>query len=275
MYNLLEKEELAKDINRFIIKAPEIARVAKPGQFVILRLSEKGERFPLTIVSGEKIKGLIEIVSQTVGKSTAQLAALKAGDSILDIAGPLGNPSEIEKFGRVVVIGGGVGIAPVLPIARALKKAGNEIFCILGARSKDLIFFVDRFKKISQAVYITTDDGSSGRKGLVTDVLKSLIDEDKGIKRVVAIGPVVMMKAVSELTRKSGIPTVVSLNSIMIDGTGMCGGCRCLVKGESKFACVHGPEFDGHKVDFDGLLRRQKMFIEEEKEAFKKFREDS
>jgi len=273
MYKIVQKEELALEIQRFFIEAPEIAQVAQPGQFVILRLSEQGERFPLTIVSANKEKGLIELVSQRVGKSTAQLATLKAGDLILDIAGPLGNPSEIKKFGQVVVIGGGVGIAPVLPIARALKDAGNEIIAVLGARSKDMLFFIDKFKEISENVYITTDDGSLGTKGFVTDVLKMLIDKDKRIKRIIAIGPVVMMKAVSELTREFNIPTVVSLNSIMIDGTGMCGGCRCLVKGESRFACVHGPEFDGHKVDFDVLMQRQSMFIDKEKEAMEKFKE--
>ena len=273
MYKINKKEELAFATQRFFIEAPQIARVAKPGQFVILRLSEKGERFPLTIVSNDKAKGLIEVVTQTVGKSTAELSILKAGDFIQDVSGPLGQPSEIKKFGRVIVIGGGVGIAPVLPISRALKDAGNEIMAILGARSKDMLFFIDEFRGISQKVYLTTDDGSLGKKGNVTDVLKMLIDEEERIHRVVAIGPVVMMKAVSELTKKVNIPTIVSLNSIMIDGTGMCGGCRCLIEGESKFACIHGPEFDGHQVNFDVLMQRQKMFLEEEKEAMEKFKE--
>jgi len=273
MYRIVKKENLAPDIEKFLIDAPLIARAAQPGQFVILHLFEGGERFPLTIVSTVPEEGLIEIISQRVGKSTEALAVLKAGDFIRDIAGPLGNPSEIKKYGRVVVIGGGVGIAPLLPISRAWKKAGNEITAILGARSRNLLFFVEEFKKIAQIVYLTTDDGSLGKKGFVTDVLKTLIAEKKKIHKVMAIGPVVMMKAVSELTRKNNISTTVSLNPIMIDGTGMCGGCRCLVKGESKFACIHGPEFDAHQVDFNLLIRRQNMFLEEEKIARERFKE--
>ncbi len=273
MYRIVKKENLAPDIEKFLIDAPLIARAAQPGQFVILHLFEGGERFPLTIVSTVPEEGLIEIISQRVGKSTEALAVLKAGDFIRDIAGPLGNPSEIKKYGRVVVIGGGVGIAPLLPISRAWKKTGNEITAILGARSRNLLFFVEEFKKIAQIVYLTTDDGSLGKKGFVTDVLKTLIAEKKKIHKVMAIGPVVMMKAVSELTRKNNISTTVSLNPIMIDGTGMCGGCRCLVKGESKFACIHGPEFDAHQVDFNLLIRRQNMFLEEEKIARERFKE--
>ena len=272
MYKIVKKEELALDIQRFFIVAPEVARAAKAGQFVILRLFEGGERFPLTIVSREAKKGLIEIVSQGVGKSTSELAGLKEGDFIQDISGPLGNPSEIRKYGRGLVIGGGVGIAPLLPIARALKEAGNEIIAVLGARSKEMLFFVDEFKKTSRKIYLTTDDGSLGRKGLVTDILKMLIDEDEEIQRVLAVGPVVMMKAVSDLTKKVNIPTTVSLNPIMVDGTGMCGACRCLVDGKSRFACIHGPEFDGHQVDFNTLLRRQNMFLKEEKIALERFK---
>ena len=271
MYKIVKKEELARDIQRFFIVAPEVARAAKAGQFVILRLFEEGERFPLTIVSSQAKEGLIEIVSQRVGKSTAALAVLKTGDSIKDISGPLGQPSEIKRYGRVLLIGGGVGIAPLLPITRALKEIGNEIIIILGARSKEMFFFVDEFKKISRKIYLTTDNGSLGRKGLVTDVLKTLIDEEE-IQRVLAIGPVVMMKAVSDLTKKINIPTTVSLNPIMVDGTGMCGACRCLVNGKSRFACIHGPEFDGHQVDFNTLLRRQNMFLKEEKIALERFK---
>ncbi|MEA3369641.1 MAG: sulfide/dihydroorotate dehydrogenase-like FAD/NAD-binding protein [Candidatus Ratteibacteria bacterium] len=271
MYKIVKKEKLAPDIQRFFIAAPEVARAAKAGQFVILRLFEGGERFPLTIVSREAKEGLIEIVSQRVGKSTAELALLKTGDLIKDISGPLGQPSEIKRYGRVLVIGGGVGIAPLLPITRALKEAGNEIMAILGVRSKEMFFFEDEFKTISRKIYFTTDDGSLGRKGLVTDVLKMLIDEEE-IQRVLAIGPVVMMKAVSNLTKKVNIPTTVSLNPIMVDGTGMCGACRCLINGKSRFACIHGPEFDGHQVDFNTLLRRQNMFLKEEKTALEGFK---
>ena len=272
MYKIVKKEKLAPDIQRFSIIAPEVARAAKAGQFVILRLFEGGERFPLTIVSSQAKKGLIEIVSQRVGKSTAELSVLKAGDSIKDISGPLGQPSEIKKYGRVLVIGGGVGIAPLLPITRALQEAGNEIMAIMGVRSKEMFFFADEFKTISRKIYFTTDDGSLGRKGLVTDVLKILIDREEEIQRVLAIGPVVMMKAVSDLTKKVNIPTTVSLNPIMVDGTGMCGACRCLINGKSRFACIHGPEFDGHQVDFNMLLRRQKIFLKEEKTALEGFK---
>ena len=266
-FRIVKKEILAPGIYSFFIEGREIAIAARPGQFVIVRVREGGERFPLTLVSFDPGSGLIQLVSQSVGKSTQLLASLRENDIIEDIAGPLGNPSHMEKFGRVAIIGGGVGIAPLLPIARGLKEEGNEIVTILGARSGDLLFFVEEFREISSTMETVTDDGSSGKKGVVTDVLRKLLEGEKRVDQVMAIGPVPMMEAVSRLTAGADIPTVVSLNSIMIDGTGMCGGCRCSVKGKSHFACIHGPEFNGHEVDFAGLARRQRMFLEEEKTA--------
>jgi ferredoxin--NADP+ reductase len=282
MFTITEKKELAPQVHLFKIKAPLIAAKISPGQYVILRLDENGERFPLTVVDADINEGIITLISQTVGKSTAHLASLNIGDAILDIAGPLGHPTEIKNYGKVVIIGGGVGIAEIYPVAQALKYAGNKIISILGGRSKNLIILEDEIKKVSDQVYITTDDGSYEKKGLVTDVLKRLVTTpspplekgDKGgfINLVYAVGPTIMMKAVAEVTKPAKIKTRVSLNPIFLDATGMCGVCRVTVSGSTKFACVDGPDFDAHEVDFDELMKRQRIYLEEEKLALEKFR---
>jgi ferredoxin--NADP+ reductase len=251
------------------IKALMVAKKAKPGQFIILRIDETGERIPLTIADFDRKKGTITIIFMEVGKTTVELGKLNEGDKILNFAGPLGVPSEIEKFGTVICIGGGVGIAPLYPIVRALKDAGNKVISILGARNKDLLMLEDEIEKYSDELLIATDDGSKGHKGFVSDVLQDLIDKDTKIDVVWAIGPVIMMKVVADLTRKYDLKTVVSLNPIMVDGTGMCGGCRVTVGDETKFACVDGPEFNGHLVDFDNLMLRNRRFVCEEKHACK------
>ncbi len=269
MYEILKKQVLSKDVKLMKIKAPMVAKKAKPGQFIILRIDETGERIPLTIADYDRKKGTITIIFMEVGKTTIELGKLKEGDKLLNFAGPLGVPSEIEKFGTVICIGGGVGIAPLYPIIRALKDAGNKVISILGARNKDLLMLEDEIEEFSDELLIATDDGSKGHKGFVSDVLQSLIDKDTEIDVVWAIGPVIMMKVVADLTRKYDLKTVVSLNPIMVDGTGMCGGCRVTVGDETKFACVDGPEFDGHLVDFDNLMLRNRRFVKEEKHACK------
>jgi ferredoxin/flavodoxin---NADP+ reductase len=269
MYKILEKRTLSDNVKLMNIKAPLVAKKAKPGQFIILRIDETGERIPLTIADYDRKKGSITIIFMEVGKTTKQLGAMKEGESLLNFAGPLGVPSEIEKYGTVVCIGGGVGIAPLYPIVRALKEAGNKVISILGAKSKDLLMLEDEIGKYSDELLIATDDGSKGHKGFVSDVLKDIIDEGTKIDIAWAIGPVIMMKVVSDLTRKYNLKTMVSLNPIMVDGTGMCGGCRVTVGDETKFACVDGPEFDGHKVDFENLMLRNRRFEREEKEACK------
>lgn len=258
------KREISANIFRLTIVEKEIAKKHQPGQFIILRIDDSGERIPLTIAESDAEEGTLDLIVQAVGKTTRQLVALKIGDNIKDVVGPLGVPTKIEKKGTVVVIGGGVGTAPLYPITKALKAVGNEVITILGARSKDLIILEREFKVISDQLIVITDDGSSGKKGLVTDALQELIDNGKDIKEVVTIGPLIMMKFVALLTKKYNIPTIVSLNSLMIDGTGMCGGCRVTVGGQTKFTCVHGPEFDGHQVDFDTLLNRAKTYKHEE-----------
>lgn len=267
MYKILKKKILSPTVKLMEVKAPLIARTAKPGQFIILRIDEQGERIPLTIADYDRKKGTITIIFMEVGKSTKQLGLMNKGDSLLNFAGPLGAPTEIEKFGTVVCIGGGVGIAPLYPIIRALKEAGNHVISILGARNKELLMLEKEIEKHSDRLIITTDDGSEGQKGFVSDVLQKLIDEHTKIDVVWAIGPVIMMKVVANLTRTHDLKTIVSLNPIMVDGTGMCGGCRVTVEGKTKFACVDGPEFDGHKVDFENLMLRNRRFIAEEKHA--------
>ncbi len=269
MYEILEKKTLSENVKLMRIHAPLVAEKAKAGQFVMLRIDEKGERIPLTIADYDRKKGTVTIIFMEVGKTTKQLGTMEAGDKILNFVGPLGQPSEIEKFGTVVMVGGGVGIAPLYPIVRELKKAGNYVISILGARNKSLLMLEEEIERFSDEIHICTDDGSKGVKGFVSDVLQKLIDAGKKIDVVWAVGPVIMMKVVSDLTRKYGIRTVVSLNPIMVDGTGMCGGCRVSVGGETKFACVDGPEFDGHLVDFDNLMLRNQRFVEEEKHACK------
>ncbi len=268
MYQILRKKVLVPDVMiLFEVKAPLIAASCQAGQFVMLRKDEVGERIPLTIADFDRKNETITVIFQVVGKSTELMAKMEAGDSLLDFAGPLGQPSHIEKFGRVVMIGGGVGVAPIHPIAREMKLAGNEVISILGARSHDLLILEEEMNKVSSEVIVTTDDGSYGRKGLVTEVLAELMNGDDPIDLVVAIGPMIMMQAVCEATREAGISTVVSLNPIMVDGTGMCGACRIEVGADTKFACVDGPEFDGHKVNWKLARQRSLMFAQEEKRA--------
>ncbi|MDD4903203.1 MAG: sulfide/dihydroorotate dehydrogenase-like FAD/NAD-binding protein [Candidatus Bipolaricaulis sp.] len=265
MHRILSKRTLGPKIREYVIEAPDVAKVGKAGQFVVLRLHERGERIPLTIVECDPQTGGVTLVVQEVGKSTQEMGdRFQEGDSVLDVAGPLGLPSEIERYGTVIGIGGGLGIAPLYPIARALKAAGNEVIGILGARSRDLLFYEDRLAAVCDELHVMTDDGTYGRKGFVSDALREILVSGRAIARVWAIGPAIMMKVCSGVTREFGVPTVVSLNSVMIDGTGMCGGCRVQVAGEAKFACVDGPEFDAHKVDFDLLMSRQRFYAEEE-----------
>jgi ferredoxin/flavodoxin---NADP+ reductase len=268
MNRILAVRQLSAEVFQYEIEAPLIAQERKPGQFVILQIdTEYGERIPLTISDADPAKGTISLIFQTVGASTHKLALKKPGDSIEAILGPLGKPTHIEKFGTVVCVGGGVGIAPLHPIVEGLKKAGNRIITILGARSKDLIILEDRMKALSDEFIVTTDDGSYGRKALVTDPLKEICGRDPKPDLAVCIGPPIMMKFCAAATLPFGVPTVVSLNTIMIDGTGMCGGCRVTVGGETKFVCVDGPEFDGHKVDFDGMMSRLRSYKDVEEEA--------
>ncbi len=271
MYKIIHKEELAPSVCLFKVIAPDIAKKRQAGQFVIIIANEKGERIPLTIADANPDEGWITIVCQAVGKSTYMLNDMKEGDSILSVVGPLGQPTHIENYGTCVCIGGGVGIAPVYPIAEAMKIKGNRIISILGARSKDLLIMEDYMRKVSEDVIITTDDGSYGKKGLVTDALQELIDKGERIDLVLAIGPVIMMKYVSLLTKKYNIRTMVSLNPIMVDGTGMCGCCRVTIGEERKFACVDGPEFDGHFVDYDELMMRLSMYKSKEKVALESY----
>ncbi|MDZ7859387.1 MAG: sulfide/dihydroorotate dehydrogenase-like FAD/NAD-binding protein [Candidatus Krumholzibacteriota bacterium] len=271
MNEIIEKEFITSDLFRMKVKAPEIARKREAGQFIILIVDENGERIPLTIADADPEAGWIALVAQIVGKTTKALSQLEAGDSIKDLAGPLGNPTEVEKYGTVVVIGGGVGIAPAHPIAQAMKKAGNTVISILGGRTKDLVIMEEEMKAASDKVIVTTDDGSYGKKGFVTDALQKLIDDGVSIDLVVAVGPPIMMKFVSKMTKEYEIKTIVSLNTIMVDGTGMCGCCRVSVGGETKFVCVDGPEFDGHKVDFEEMMHRIQMYSHQEKEAMDKF----
>ncbi len=267
MYEIVKKKELAPDVKLFEVSAPLVAKKAEPGQFVILRPDEKGERIPLTIADFNRERGTITIIFQEVGKTTKKLGYMEKGNKILNFVGPLGCPSEIKDYGTVVCIGGGIGVAPLYPIAMALKKADNKVISIIGARNKNLLILEKEMQEISDELYITTDDGSMGHHGFVSDILKKLIDEGRKIDRVFAIGPVIMMKVISDITRGHGLKTIVSLNPIMVDGTGMCGGCRVSVGNEIKFACVDGPEFDAHLVDFDSLMRRNKRFLKEEKIA--------
>jgi len=256
MNRIIRKREVAPDVFRLDVRHPTLARKARPGQFVILRVTEDGERFPLTIADRDTEAGTISLIFAVVGKSTTLLAHLDEGEDILDLVGPLGVPSEIERFGRVLCVGGGIGAAPLLPIAKALNEAGNDVVAVLGARSKNLVILEEEFRAFAADVHVATDDGSYGRKGFVTEVVADLLAEGPSFDRAWAVGPVPMMRAVSDLTRDAAVPTVVSLNPIMVDGTGMCGGCRVIVDGQVRFACVDGPEFDGHLVDYDSLARR-------------------
>ena len=265
MYKIIAKEELSPGVKLFVVEAPLIARKCQPGQFVILRIDENGERIPLTIADFDQAAGSITLIFQEVGHSTRQLGTLAAGEVLLDLAGPLGKASHIANFGTVVCIGGGIGVAPVYPIARAYKEAGNRVISIIGARSANLLILEKEMAAVSDRLYVTTDDGSQGHKGLVVDPLKAMMAAGEEIGQVLAIGPVVMMRGVAEVTRPYAIPTIVSLNPIMVDGTGMCGGCRVSVGDKNRFACVDGPEFDAHQVDFNGLMIRQRMYHEHER----------
>lgn len=268
MYPIVKRRNLAANIVLLEVKAPEVAAKAQPGQFVIVRMDEKGERIPLTVMNFDREKGTITIVIQDVGYSSKMINTLGEGDAFLDFVGPLGVPTEVEKYGRVVCVAGGVGAAPIYPIARALKEAGNEVITIIGARSKDLLILVEEMEEVSDKVILATNDGSAGKQGFVTDALADVMKESGGkIDHVWAIGPMIMMKSVVEFTRPYELKTIVSLNPIMVDGTGMCGACRVSVGGETKFACVDGPEFDGHLVDFDLAMRRVAFFKDEEKRA--------
>jgi len=269
MYEIVEKKVLSENVKLMKIKAPLVAKKAKAGQFIILRIDETGERIPLTIADFDRKKGTITIIFMEVGKTTKKLGTLNVGDSVLNFAGPLGVSSEVKEYGTVVMIGGGVGIAPLYPVVKALKGEGNHVISILGARNKSLLMLEKEIDAVSDELFIATDDGSKGHKGFVSDVLQKLIDEKPRIDMVMAIGPVIMMKVVADLTKKYDIKTLVSLNPIMVDGTGMCGGCRVSVGGETKFACVDGPEFDGHLVDFKNLMLRNRRFVKEEEHACK------
>ena len=264
MHQILETRRLAPEVTYYKINAPKIARKRKAGQFVIVRTDPDGERIPLTIADSDPDEGWIALIVQAVGRSTADMAQLGAGDAILDLAGPLGLPSEIERFGTVVVIGGGVGTAIAYPTAVALAEAGNDVIAIVGGRTSEYVILEDELRSAGAEVIVTTDDGSAGRHGFVTDALQDLLDGGVALDRVIAIGPIPMMQAVATVTEPRSIPTIVSLNPIMVDGTGMCGGCRVGVGGETKFACVDGPEFDAHLVDFEQLAKRNTAYAAHE-----------
>ena len=274
MYKIVEARSVGLNIKQFVIEAPRIARKQKPGQFLILRLHDKGERIPLTIKSSDPEAGTVTIVVQGIGKTTSLLNCLEAGDFILDIVGPLGKPSEIENYGTAVILAGSVGTAMALPTANALKQAGNHVVFIEGARNTEMVVFEDEVRQASSETYVMTDDGSYGEKGLVTKKLNDLLNAGRKIDFVLAVGPVPMMRAVARLTAPLGIKTMVSLNSIMVDGTGMCGGCRVLLGDKSKFACVDGPEFDASKVNFEVLMQRNAMYRGKECQSLKHFQEN-
>jgi len=276
LYEILRKEVLTEDITGFDIYAPAVASRAKAGQFVIIRVNSQGERIPLTIADSNPDNGSITIISLLRGKTTCLLSNFKQGEFLLDVVGPLGRESEIENFGKVAVIGGGVGIAPILPIVKALKNTGNHVISIIGARNKENLILVEEVKKQSHEFYICTDDGSYCYKGFVSSFLAQYLADnpDKKISRVIAIGPVPMMKAVCDVTRPYDIKTIVSLNSIMVDGTGMCGTCRVEIGEKTMFACVDGPEFDGHLVNFDLLIHRQNIYLKEEGQSIKEYLKD-
>jgi NAD(P)H-flavin reductase len=273
MFEVLEKERIGPGVNRSVIYAPDIARAHNPGQFIILRTHKDGERIPLTVADKDVEKGTITLIWQEVGVTTYYLATLGVGERLADMCGPLGKPTHIDKFGTVLCVGGGIGVAPLFPITKALHGAGNHVITIVGARTEGLLIMIEDMRKVSDELLISTDDGSYGIHGFVTQVIQKLIDDGKNIDLCVAIGPVPMMKAVVNVTKKASLPTVVSLNPIMVDGTGMCGACRVEVGGKTMFGCVDGPEFDGFEVDFDLLSKRLAMYKGSELIAFNKFRE--
>jgi len=270
---IVEKKELAPRIKEIKVYNPRIAAKARAGQFVIVKVGEEGERIPLTIADWDREKGLVTIVFQEVGVSTYKLGRLGVGDVITDVVGPLGNPSEIEKFGTVVCVGGGVGIAAIYPMAKELKKAGNRVISIIGARNKDLLIYEEEMRRVSDELRITTDDGSKGRKGFVSDELRDLLNSGLKVDRVIAVGPAIMMKTCADVTRPFNVKTIVSLNSLMLCGMGMCGACRVEVGGKTRFVCVDGPDFDAHQVNFDVLIKRLNAYKAEEQLALKRFLE--
>lgn len=268
MFNVVKKAVLAPSIVLFEVEAPRVAAKAAPGQFVIVRLNEQGERIPLTIADFNREKGTITIIIQELGLSSKEISEVAEGDQFLDLVGPLGHPSQLKNYGTVMCVGGGLGIAPVFPIARALKEEGNHVISIIGARSKEMLIWEEEMKAASNELMVATDDGTYGHKGFVTDLIKKVLDEKK-VDCIWAIGPMPMMRAVANTTKPYGVKTIVSLNPIMVDGTGMCGACRVDVAGETKFACVDGPEFDAHAVDFELAVRRINMYKEQESQALK------
>ena len=272
MYKILKKQVLSDLVTLMEVSAPQVTRKAQAGQFVIVRAYEESERIPLTIADFDRAAQSVTLVIQQVGKSTMQMCQMNAGDEFVTVAGPLGHATEIEKYGTVICIGGGVGIAPVYPIARALKEAGNHVISIIGARNQSLLFWEDKIRAVSDELIVTTDDGSYGRKALVTEPLKEILTARQDIKKVWAIGPAIMMKFVAATTKSFNVPTIVSLNTIMIDGTGMCGGCRVLTTDGAQFVCVDGPEFDAHKVDWDVMMQRMQFYREEEKLAVEQWK---
>jgi ferredoxin--NADP+ reductase len=272
MHKILYKREMAeKTVCHFRVEALRIARKAKPGQFVVLKANETGERIPLTMAGTDPSAGTIDLIFQVVGKTTALLRTLRVGEAIADIIGPLGKPTHVENLGRMVCVGGGTGVAVMYPITKAYKEAGNHVTAIIGSRTKDLLILEDEMRTASHDLRVTTDDGTYGHHGFVTDVLRQILDQHKDVKLVVGIGPVPMMKFLCKLTKEYGIKTMVSLNPIMVDATGMCGACRVSVGGKTRFCCVDGPEFDGHEVDYDELVKRQRAYFPEEKISMDQF----
>lgn len=265
MYKILLSKDLVPNVHLYRIEAPAVAKKAQPGQFIIIRIDERGERIPLTVADWDREDGSVTIIVMEVGTTTRRLAQLGTGDNIADFVGPLGLPTHIEKYGTVVCVAGGFAVAPIMPIARAMQQAGNKVISIMGARNKDLLFWEEELRNVSDQLIVTTDDGSYARKGLVTEPLKELLESDGKIDLVVAIGPSIMMKFCAKTTEPFGVKTIVSLNPIMVDGTGMCGCCRVSVNGVTRFACVDGPDFDGHQVDWDLLMARQRIYLDEEK----------
>jgi ferredoxin--NADP+ reductase len=271
MYEILVKEDLTAVTKLFEVQAPAVARKARAGQFIVVRIHEKGERIPLTVADYDRGRGTITLVVQEVGKTTMEMGAMQVGDRLASFTGPLGNPTEIENYGTVLCVGGGFAIAPVFPIARALKEAGNTVLSIVGIRNKALLFWEEKMRAVSDELIVCTDDGSYGREGVVTLPMKEMLEARRPIDRIWAIGPAIMMKFCCLTTQPFGVPTIVNLNSIMVDGTGMCGACRVRMGGQTRFACVDGPEFDGHQVDWDLLLTRQRIYLAQEKQAVEKW----
>ena len=272
MYKILLRQDLVPNIHLFKVAAPNVAKKARPGQFVVIRIDETGERIPLTIADWDEEEGSVTIVFMEVGTTTHRLALLEDGDFIVNFVGPLGLPTHIDKFGTVVCVAGGFAVATIMPIARAMKKEGNRVISIMGARNKSLIFWEEELHRVSDQLIVTTDDGSYARKGMVTEPLKELLETGERVDRVIAIGPSIMMKFCAKTTEPFGVKTIVSLNPIMVDGTGMCGCCRVSIGDETKFTCVDGPDFDGHQVDWDLLFARQRIYLDEEKRSFEQWK---